>query len=166
MDLTRKPFEASDRKKRTEKGFSTLHKDTVERKDFESNKLIFPLQTVRIKLNKTWKKVFRSKLLELCKTGTKKSSPDVFNFYVVLVGQDMVTDASRATTCRRKFKAPSLQTKSTKHEGPPENIGFKGKTVWRFQTKKKQIHYSRPFKTTPWKTRTLNASIEHGPRRQ
>ena len=62
-------------------------------------------------------------------TRAKKSSPDVFNFYVVLAGHDMVTDASRATTCRLKFDAPSLKTKSTKNEGPPENMGFKGKTV-------------------------------------
>ena len=57
------------------------------------------------------KKAFRSKLLELCKTRAKKSSPDVFSFYVVLAGHDMVTDASRAFTCRRKFKAPSLKSK-------------------------------------------------------
>ena len=58
----------------------------------------------------------------------------MFNFYVVLAGHGKVTDA---TMCRLKIKAPSLQTKSTKNEGPPENMGFKGKTVWRFQTKKK-----------------------------
>ena len=52
------------------------------------------------------KKTFRSKQLEICKTGTEKSSPDVFNFNVILAGQDMVTDAGLATTCRRKFKAP------------------------------------------------------------
>ena len=44
-------------------------------------------------------------------TRTKKSSPDVFNFYAVLAGHDVVTDASRTTTCRRKFKAPCLQRK-------------------------------------------------------
>ena len=60
----------------------------------------------------------------------------MFNFYVVLAGHDKVSDAGRATTCRRKLKAPSLQTKSTKNEGPPENMGFEGKTVWKFQTKK------------------------------
>ena len=68
------------------------------------------------------------KLLELYKTRAKKSSPDMFNFYRVLAGHDKVSDASRAAMCRRKFKAPSLQTKSTKNEGPPENRGFKGKT--------------------------------------
>ena len=75
------------------------------------------------------KKAFSLKLLDLCKTRTKESSPDMFNFYVVLAGHDKVSDAGKATTCRRKFKAPSLQTKCTKKEGPPENMGFKGKTV-------------------------------------
>ena len=71
----------------------------------------------------------------------------MFNFYVVLAGHDKVSDA---TMCRLKIKAPSLQTKSTKNEGPPENMGFKGKTVWRFQTKKKeQKHYSQPFQKNP-----------------
>ena len=69
------------------------------------------------------------KLLELGKTRTKKSSPGMFNFYVVLAGHDNVTDAGRATTSRRKFKAPSLQTKSTKHAVPSENRGYNGKPV-------------------------------------
>ena len=38
----------------------------------------------------------------------------MFNFYVVLACQDKLIDAGRATTCRRKFKAPSLQTKVQK----------------------------------------------------
>ena len=76
-----------------------------------NNNWICPLYTVRIKLNETWKKAFRSKLLELCKTGTKKSNPDMFNFDVILAGHDMVTDAGRATMCKRKCKAPCLQTK-------------------------------------------------------
>ena len=71
--------------------------------------------------------------MELCKTKTKKSSPDMFNFYVVLAGHDKVSDA---TMCRLKIKAPSLQTKSTKNEGHSENMGFDGKTIWRSQTKK------------------------------
>ena len=74
-------------------------------------------------------KAFRLKLQDFCKTITKKSSPDMFNFYVVMAGHDDVTDAGRATTCRRKFKAPSLQTKSTKNEGHSENMGFNGKTI-------------------------------------
>ena len=53
----------------------------------------------------------------------------MINFYVVSAGHDMVTDAGRATTCRRKIKAPWFQTKSTKNEGLSENMGFNGETV-------------------------------------
>ena len=113
MDLAGKPFEAPDQKSRKKDSRPYTNK-TVERKDCESNKFSFPLQTGRLKLKKIEKKAIRSKLLELCKTGTKKRSPDVFKFYVVLGGYDMVTDANLTTTCRRKFKAPSLQNKNDK----------------------------------------------------
>ena len=59
-------------------------------------------------------KAFRSKLLEFCKTRTTKSSPEMFNFYVVFAGQNMVTDAGRITSCRRKFKTSWLRTKIQK----------------------------------------------------
>ena len=52
MDLTGKPFEASDRKKNRKKTLDLAQK-IVERKDSESNKLNFPLQTVQNKVNKT-----------------------------------------------------------------------------------------------------------------
>ena len=52
--------------------------------------------------------------MELCKTRTKKSSPDMFNFYVDFTGHDIVTDTGRATTFRCNFKGPSLQAKSKK----------------------------------------------------
>ena len=58
MDLTGKPFEASDPKKKNKeqkKDSRPCTKKIVERKDSESNKLTFPLQTVRFKLNKTSK---------------------------------------------------------------------------------------------------------------
>ena len=74
-------------------------------------------------------KAFRSKMLELCKNRAKESMTNVFNFHVVLAGHGKVTDAGRASICRRKFKAPSLQTKSTKNDERPENLGFKGKLV-------------------------------------
>ena len=60
------------------------------------------------------KRAFRIKLFELCKTRTKKSSPDLINFYVVSAGHDLATDAGRATKYRCKFKAPCLQTERTK----------------------------------------------------
>ena len=61
------------------------------------------------------KKAFRIKLLEHCKTRIKKSNPDPLTFYVISGGQDMARDAGRATTCRRNFKAPWLQSERTKN---------------------------------------------------
>ena len=69
------------------------------------------------------------KLMGIGKTRTEKASPDMFNYYVVLTGHDKINEASRATTCRRKFKAPSLQTKSTKTGGPSENMGLTEKPL-------------------------------------
>ena len=69
------------------------------------------------------------KLSELFRTRSKKSGPEMFNFFVVLTGHDMFTGAGKVTRRRRKFKAPLLQTKSTKNEGLSENMGFDGKPV-------------------------------------
>ena len=74
--------------------------------------------------------------MELCKTRTKKSSPDLFNFYVISAGLDMASDAGRATTCWRNFKAPWLKTKRTKKRAFWKKKSFNGETVWIFQTKK------------------------------
>ena len=82
------------------------------------------------------KKAFRIKLLEHCKTRIKKSSPDLLKFYVISNGHDMANDAGRATTCRRIFKAPWLQTERIKNEKPTEKLSFNGETGWRLQTKK------------------------------
>ena len=61
----------------------------------------------------------------------------MFNFCVVFAGHDMVTDAGRATTHRRKFKAPSLKTKTTNNEESFENMSFsKKKTFEDFNEKK------------------------------
>ena len=65
----------------------------------------------------------------------------MFNFCVVFAGHDMVTDAGRATTHRRKFKAPSLKTKTIKNVEPFENMSFSKKTVWRFQRKKIETNF-------------------------
>ena len=60
--------------------------------------------------------------MELCRTGTKQSNPDLFNFDVILAGHDMVTDAGRATMCRSRSRDQPLQ-REIKNEGPSENIG-------------------------------------------
>ena len=77
-----------------------------------------------MKLNKTLEKAFISKILELCKTRAKKSSSDLFNFYVDLAGHNKVTDFGGATMCRRNLKTPLLQTKGTKNEGHSEYMDF------------------------------------------
>ena len=82
------------------------------------------------------KKAFRPELLELCKTRTKKSRPDMFNFCVDLAGHDMVTDAGRANLSSLKLKGPSVPTKSTKNEGPFENMTFSKKPYEDFFGKK------------------------------
>ena len=74
--------------------------------------------------------------MEICNTRTKKSCSDMFNFSEDMAGHDMVTDAGRATTCKRKFKAPSLQTKCAKNEEKFENMGFNGKQFEDFRRKK------------------------------
>ena len=75
-------------------------------------------------------------MLEFCKTRSNKSSPDMFNFYLILPGHDMIIDAGRATTIRRNFKAPWLQTKVQKMQDLSKTWVFTRK-VWRFQTKKR-----------------------------
>ena len=87
-----------------------------------------PCNQEEINRRKIEKSIQIKKLLELGKTRTKKASPDMSNFYVVMTDHHKVTDASRATTYRLKLKAPSLQTKSTKTDGPFENK-FHEKTV-------------------------------------
>ena len=66
----------------------------------------------------------------------------MFNFFVVLAGHDMVTDTDRASTWWRIFKAPRLQTKITKNEGPSEK-GFHGKPFEDFR-RKKTLSYLGP----------------------
>ena len=82
------------------------------------------------------KKAFRIKLLEHCKTRIKKSNPDLLTFYVISGGHDMAKDAGRATTCRRSFKAPWLQTECTEIEGPSEKMSFNSEQIEIFKPKK------------------------------
>ena len=50
----------------------------------------------------------------------------MFNFYVFSAGQEKIIDAGRATTCRHKFRAPSVQ-KVQKMKGLPKTWVLKGK---------------------------------------
>ena len=59
----------------------------------------------------------------------------------------MVTDAGRDTTQTREISAQSVQKK----EAPSENLGFNGKTVWKFQT---QIKSKIPV--LAWRTKQRN----------
>ena len=98
---------------------------------------------------------FKLKLLELGKTRTKKASPDMFNFYVVLAGHDNFTDAGRAATCRRKFKASSLQTKVQKTKSISKTWVLTRKQFEEFRRKK---NTSSLDQTTPWNTRPLDTN--------
>ena len=101
-----------------------------------------PCRQEEINWSEIEKKAFRRKLFELCKTRTKKSSPDLFNFYVISARHDMAIDAGRATTCRRSFKAPSLQTKRTKNEGASEKTSFNGEQFEIFKPKSQKLQSS------------------------
>ena len=62
----------------------------------------------------------------------------MFNFDLILAGHDMVSDASRATTCRRKFKAPSLRKNEQKMKDLPKTWILRGKQFEVFRRKKKE----------------------------
>ena len=84
-------------------------------------------------------KSFQIKTVGTLKTGTQKSSPKMFNFYIISVSRDMIIDHWRwqATNYRQKIEAPWLPTECSINEGPCENMCFNCKTVWRFQTRKR-----------------------------
>ena len=119
--------------------------------DFRQKISNIPLLPRKTK-QKNLRKAFRIKLFELCKARSKKSNPDLFNFYLISAGHDMTIDAGRATTWRRNFKAPWLETERTKNEGPFKKVSSNGKSVWRFQTKiSKTPLLPRKTKQKTWK---------------
>ena len=84
------------------------------------------------------KREIRSKLLELCNTRSKKPSLGMLNFHLVSAARHMLTDNDKCTTCRSKFKAPSLKNKYKNWKTLRKHaFHFQLITVWRFQTKKK-----------------------------
>ena len=83
----------------------------------------------------------------------------MFNFYEVLDGHNMVTDAGRATTCRRQFKAPWLQINVQKMKDLPKM----SQTKQPFEDFRRKKYISSLDQTTPWNTQPLNATKEDGP---
>ena len=66
----------------------------------------------------------------------------MFNFYVDLVAHDKVTYTGRATTRRRKLKAPRLQTKVQKIKDLPKTWVLTGKRFENFRPKKSKFLFS------------------------
>ena len=87
------------------------------------------------------KKSFRIKLLDFCKTRTKKSSPDQFSFYVISAGHEMAKEAGRATTWRRSFKAHEYKQNVQKMKGILKKRALTGNSLnFSNQKTKKTIH--------------------------
>ena len=57
------------------------------------------------------------KLFGLCKTRTKKSSPDRFNFYVIWANHDMANDADRLPRAGAVSKPHDYKQKVQKMKG-------------------------------------------------
>ena len=84
----------------------------------------------------------------------------MFNFYVVLVGHDIVTDTGMATTRGCKFKAPWLETKSTINEG---NLKTWVLTENNLKIPDENKNISSLTQTTPWIIWPLLTRINDGP---
>ena len=82
--------------------------------------------------------------------------------FVNSTGHDMANGVGSATTFRRNFKAPWLQTVRSKNEGLSEIMSFNGEQFENFNPKKPK----NPI--ILWRTReknhkTLKAKTEHEP---
>ena len=99
------------------------------------------------------KKAFRLKHLELGKTRTKKASPGIFNFYVVLARRD-TAGLPRAG----EISKPHLQKKYKKRRTFRKH-GFQRNNYLNLSDKKKRSSLDQ---TTPWSTQPLNTTIEYG----
>ena len=123
-------------------------KHLVEQMYLKTINWIWPLPTVRNKMDKTSRKVFWSELLEICRTWTEMSRPDMLKFHEILADHNLFTVASRGTRCKLIFKGSSLTTKGTNRiKDFSRKRGFNGKSVWRFQTKKTETFFWTSYKT-------------------
>ena len=60
------------------------------------------------------------KVLELCDTKAKRSSPDMFNFYLVLAGHDMITDIAGLPRAGANSKPHHYKQKPHKKKDLPK----------------------------------------------
>ena len=72
----------------------------------------------------------------------------------------MANDAGGATTCRRIFKAPWLQTERKKNERPPEKMSFNGE---QFEKQKKLKNPNILWRPKQHNHKTLKAKTEQEP---
>ena len=87
------------------------------------------------------------KLSELFRTKSKQSSPDMFNFYVVLTSHDTVTDVGRVSTFRRNFN--SLFYYKRKMKDHPKTWVLTENQFEDFRWRKEQKQNFRPFRKNP-----------------
>ena len=95
--------------------------------------------------------------MKLCKTGIKKSSLDVLNFYVVSAGRDMGNDTDRSTMFQSKFRITPLQRKIQKKKVLPKtwdspnkrlNISDQKLKTFTFGIREQKRNHKTPKATT------------------
>ena len=107
------------------------------------------------------RKAIKWKLLELGKTRTKKSIPDIFNFWQSWPVMTKSMTLAALHLAGENSKMHHYKQNVNKNEGPSENRGLIRKTVWRFQKKIRTETLFKTFQKTQWNTReSLNESTE------
>ena len=106
----------------------------------------------------------RSKLLELCKTRTKKSSLDMLNFYLSLSCPSHGNWQWQFYHVPQQIQGSIIKNKYKKWKTFRKH-GFHLITVWKFQTKKSKIPVLA-WRTKQKKHKTPKAKTEHGPCKQ
>ena len=99
--------------------------------------------------------------MELGKTRTKKSIPDIFNFWQSWPVMTKSMTLAALHLAGENSKMHHYKQNVNKNEGPSENRGLIRKTVWRFQKKIRTETLFKTFQKTQWNTReSLNESTE------
>ena len=108
MSFSEKPFDDSRREKTT---LLAQTKQPREALGPQRQQLTTDFETRKKQTEGKMKKSFRLKLSDICKTRNKKSSLGMFNFYLVLVDRDMVSDTARLPDVGVKSKSHHCQQK-------------------------------------------------------